>query len=107
MTHGPAELDIPPSIHVTSTRTFTLSRETRTNEEFGVELVQIHSDGTTEIRATETNRVLSAKPGECFSSDEFGRAGLSLDASFPVSGYARFTRTWCEAITKDAGALPE
>src|SRR4030095_1123409 len=64
--------------HATSVETFTLSPNVSQNDEFGVRLISIAADGTTEIESTHTATRLTSTPGNPFVEPEFGTQCLVL-----------------------------
>lgn len=60
-----------------------------------IQLLSIAEDGTTQIRVGQTDRVLSARPGQCFVSDEFGRDGLQLLSASKSTGTATMISRGC------------
>ena len=94
----PGSENISAPAHALIENTFFLSAEKRLNEEYGVELMDVAEDGTTRIRVVLTKNILSAKPGTCFSSEEFGESGLLLKGGYPTSQSATFVRTICVEV---------
>lgn len=99
-TFGLPEVSIQPVVHALFVEEFSLSPTNSINKEHGVELIGVDRDGTTHIRATGTKRILSAKPGGCFSSAEFGQQGLVLRGAGPVTQIAMFVRVKCEPVRR-------
>ena len=62
--------------------------------QYSIRLLSIADDGTTQIRVGQTDKVLSARPGHCFVSYEFGQEGLQL-LSASKSGTATMTSRGC------------
>jgi hypothetical protein len=75
----------------------TLSREKPTAQlgQYSIQLVSIADDGTTQIHVTPTDTFLSARPGECFASFEFGQKGLELVSASKNRGTAKMTSIGC------------
>jgi predicted ATPase len=63
--------------------------------QYSIRLLSIADDGTTQIRVAQTRRVLSARPGECFVSYEFGREGLQLLSASKTTGTATMKSIGC------------
>src|SRR5688500_18488932 len=55
---------------------FSLSARSPTSDDHGIRLVSVARDGTTTIELTDSMRRLSARQGQPFVSEQFGRAGL-------------------------------
>ena len=74
-----------------------LSQEKPTAQlgQYSIRLLSIADDGTTEIRVAQTDKVLSARPGQCFVSYEFGLEGLELLSASKTSGTATMTSRGC------------
>lgn len=88
--------------HATRVESFTLSPTSRQNDDFGVRLISIAPDGTTEIEATHTSTRLTSTPGQPFASQEFGRQGLVLRSSSSDTQTAIFDRWSCRTTTQTA-----
>jgi hypothetical protein len=63
--------------------------------QYSIRLLSIAEDGTTQIRIVQTEKVLSARPGQCFASDEFGREGLQLLSASESTGTATMISRGC------------
>src|SRR5262245_32633050 len=53
-----------------------------------IKLLSIAEDGTTQIQVLQSQRTLTARPGECFVGGEFGSKGLTLESASKASGTA-------------------
>lgn len=97
LSHLPPIPEFQPRVivHSTSVETFTLSPTTPENEEFGVRLISIGPDGTTESEATRTSTRLTSTPGQHFASRDFGTQGLVLLSASSNTQTATFERWSC------------
>jgi len=88
---------MPPVTHTLVVQDLTLSTTKPTAQlgQYSIRLLSVAEDGTTQIRVAETDKVLSARPGECFVSYEFGRQGLELLSASKSSGTAIMTSRGC------------
>jgi hypothetical protein len=73
---------------------FSLSARSPVSREHGIRLVSVARDGTAAIELTDSKRRLSARPGQPFVSEEFGRAGLVLERSSFAEQSAQFCRAF-------------
>ena len=89
-------------IHATTVESFTLSPTTPRNEEFGVRLISVAADGTTEIESIRTSTRLTSTPGKPFVAPEFGTQGLVLRSASSDTQTAPFDRWSCRTITETA-----
>jgi len=87
----------PPITHTLIVQDLTLSTAKPTAQlgQYSIRLLSIADDGTTQIRVAQTDRVLGARPGECFVSYEFGQRGLQLLSASKSSGTATMTSRGC------------
>ena len=94
----------PKVTHLPGSRTLTLivqdltlsaTKPTAQLGQYSIRLVSIAEDGTTQIRVAQTDTVLSARPGECFVSYEFGQEGLELLSASKSNGTASMTSRGC------------
>jgi hypothetical protein len=83
--------------HTLMVQDLTLSHAKPTAQlgQYSIRLLSIADDGTTQIRVTQTDKVLSARPGQCFVSYEFGQEGLQLLSASKSSGTATMTSRGC------------
>jgi hypothetical protein len=63
--------------------------------QYTIRLIATADDGTTQIRVIQTDSVLSARPGECFTGSEFGQEGLLLRSASKNNGTATMTSRGC------------
>jgi hypothetical protein len=63
--------------------------------QYTIRLVTIADNGTTQIRVIQTDAVLSARPGQCFTSYEFGQEGLRLVSASKSRGTASMISRGC------------
>src|SRR5689334_5418513 len=63
--------------------------------QYSIRVLSIADDGTTQIRVAQTDKVLSARPGECFVSYEFGQEGLQLLSASKATGTATMILRGC------------
>lgn len=75
--------------------TLTHAKPTAQLKQYSIKLVSIADDGTTQIRVTQTDKVLSALPGHCFVSYEFGQEGLQLLSASKSNGTATMISRGC------------
>jgi hypothetical protein len=75
--------------------TLSLAKPTAQLGQYSIRLLSIADDGTTEIRVTQTDKVLSARPGQCFVSYEFGQEGLQLLSASKISGMVSMVSRGC------------
>jgi hypothetical protein len=90
----------PEVTNLPSTQTFTLviqdltlspTNPTAQLGQYSIRLLSIADDGATQTRVVETDNLLSAHPGQCFVSYEFGQEGLQLLSASKSSGVASMT----------------
>jgi hypothetical protein len=84
-----------PVTHSLMVEDFTLSDKRKTVQlgQYTVRLVSIASDGATQIKVIQTDKVLTARPGQYFESYEFGKIGLQLKSA--TNGVATFFSQGC------------
>jgi hypothetical protein len=75
--------------------TLSLAKPTAQLGQYSIRLLSIADDGMTAIRVTQTDKVLSARPGQCFVSYEFGQEGLQLLSAAKSSGMASMISRGC------------
>jgi hypothetical protein len=86
-----SELDHPITIsHTAEPITLTADKPVAQLKQYTVRLLSIAEDGTTQIQVVETQQTLTARPGECFVSHEFGQKGLTLTSASRATGTATF-----------------
>jgi hypothetical protein len=83
--------------HTLVVQDITLNRAKPTVKlgQYSIRLLSIADDGTTQIRVAQTDKVLSARPGQCFVSYEFGQEGLELVSASKSSGTATMISRGC------------
>lgn len=79
----------------TTASSFTLTLAQPSHPETGISLLDIAADGTTRIRTTATQAILTAKPGGYFVSGEFGTQGLQLKSASAATRTAIFVLMNC------------
>src|SRR5688572_14316389 len=84
------DVDSLPVTHSLMVQDFTLSDQKQSIQlgQYTVRLISIAENGATQIRVLQTDKVLTAQPGEYFVSYEFGRMGLQLKSA--TNGVATF-----------------
>ncbi len=75
--------------------TLSVAKPTAQLGEYTIRLLSIADDGMTEIRVIQTDKVLSARPGQCFVSYEFGQEGLQLLSASKSSGTVSMISRGC------------
>ena len=75
--------------------TLSQAKPTAQLGQYSIRLLSIADDGTTQIRVAQTGKTLSACPGQCFVSYEFGQEGLELLSASKSSGTATMTSRGC------------